>query len=123
MLRPSASRAKRSTFTPTRMRNGESVRKGKSAQMARNVRKRGPGPTRSKARRAGAVSPVWYSVRSSCCSTHSSVPMRGMSALDLLQHRRSEEPARADEHDGDEDPEDDQVLERGRDVARREGLR
>jgi hypothetical protein len=61
MLRPSASKANRSTLTPTRMRKSESAtdgKKGKIAQMARKAKNRGPGPTLSNARLAGPVKPV-----------------------------------------------------------------
>ena len=48
-------------MTPTRIRKSESAtdgKNGKIAQIARKAKKRGPGPTLSKAFRAGPVSPL-----------------------------------------------------------------
>src|SRR5205814_1671335 len=108
-----------SVSTPTRITYSLLEKTGTSAAAATNAAKRAFGGTRSNVRYSRL-----RSRRSSTSATQLSTPMRGCSVIPsyLLDVCFPEQPGGADDQNGDQDPEDEKVVEPRRDVALRERL-
>src|SRR5579864_2290327 len=127
-LSPTARIASSSALIPIWYWKGLRPSAGMTAPTAPAAISRGHQPTRSSWRWRSPRSPGAYSRRPPERATHSSTPIEGLSrdstegcsvlTSHLLELHAAEEAARAQQHHCDQDPEHDQVCERGADIAR-----